>query len=162
MTMPSYIGALGQIVEAGLAALPFAPDVLVASFHGMPERTLHLGDPIGTTAARPRGSAGEALGRELLVAFQSRFGRARWLEPATDKLLAELPGKGVSKVAVVARLRRRLPGNARGAGDPRPRHLSRRRRHEFSPISPASTTARRAWRCCALIDRELEGWRPPQ
>ena len=44
----------------------------------------------------------EALGRELQVAFQSRFGRAKWLEPATDKMLAALPGEGVSRVAIVA------------------------------------------------------------
>ncbi|WP_204310078.1 ferrochelatase, partial [Enterobacter cloacae] len=45
---------------------------------------------------------GEALGRELVVTFQSRFGRAKWLEPATDATLAALPGKGVGKVAIVA------------------------------------------------------------
>ena len=44
----------------------------------------------------------EALGRELIVAFQSRFGRAKWLEPATDATLAALPGRGVKRVAVVA------------------------------------------------------------
>jgi ferrochelatase len=44
----------------------------------------------------------EALGRELTVTFQSRFGRAKWLEPATDATLAALPGKGVKKVAIVA------------------------------------------------------------
>ncbi len=42
---PAYIAALAASVEAGVAALDFAPDTLVASFHGMPERTLHLGDP---------------------------------------------------------------------------------------------------------------------
>ncbi|NWN27631.1 ferrochelatase, partial [Escherichia marmotae] len=42
------------------------------------------------------------LGRELVVTFQSRFGRAKWLEPATDATLAALPGKGVGKVAIVA------------------------------------------------------------
>ena len=42
------------------------------------------------------------MGRELLVAFQSRFGRAKWLEPATDKVLESLPGKGVKRVAIVA------------------------------------------------------------
>ena len=44
----------------------------------------------------------EALGRELKVAFQSRFGRAKWLEPATDAMLAALPGEGVTKVAILA------------------------------------------------------------
>src|SRR3546814_19385838 len=42
---PAYLDALKTSVESGLAALDFAPDVLLASFHGMPERTLHLGDP---------------------------------------------------------------------------------------------------------------------
>ena len=45
---------------------------------------------------------GEALGREVAITFQSRFGRAKWLEPATDSVLAALPGKGLRKVAIVA------------------------------------------------------------
>lgn len=99
---PAYIDALKASVEASLAALPFLPDAIIASFHGMPARTLALGDPYHCHCQKTARLLGEALGRELVVSFQSRFGRAKWLEPATDRTLAELPGKGVKQVAVVA------------------------------------------------------------
>ena len=99
---PGYIAALKASVEASLAALDFAPDAILASFHGMPERTLHLGDPYHCHCRKTARLLGAALGRELLVTFQSRFGRAKWLEPATDTVLAALPGNGAKKVAIVA------------------------------------------------------------
>lgn len=99
---PAYIAALKDSVEAQLAALDFEPQAIVASFHGMPQRTLELGDPYHCHCVKTARLLEEALGRELTVAFQSRFGRAKWLEPATDATLAALPGKGVKRVAVVA------------------------------------------------------------
>ena len=96
---PAYIAALADSVRAGLAALDFVPDVLLASFHGMPARTLTLGDPYHCQCLKSARLLGEALGREVAVSFQSRFGRARWLEPATDATLAALPGRGVAVVA---------------------------------------------------------------
>ncbi|HVL21835.1 MAG TPA: ferrochelatase [Amaricoccus sp.] len=160
---PFYIDALKQSVEAGLAALPFAPDALVASFHGMPERTLHLGDPYHCHCRKTARLLGEALGRELLVAFQSRFGRARWLEPATDKLLAELPGKGVAKVAVVA------PGFAADCLETLEELAIRGRAAflgaggtDFACLPCLNDSAPGLAMLRALIGRELEGWRPPQ
>jgi ferrochelatase len=99
---PAYIGALKESVEQSLAALDFVPDAIIASFHGMPERTLHLGDPYHCHCQKTARLLGEAMGRELIVTFQSRFGRAKWLEPATDATLAALPRQGVKKVALVA------------------------------------------------------------
>jgi protoporphyrin/coproporphyrin ferrochelatase len=99
---PLYIGALKDSVEASLGALPFAPDAIVVSFHGMPQRTLELGDPYHCHCQKTARLLGEALGREVTIAFQSRFGRAKWLEPATDLVLAGLPAQGVRKVAIVA------------------------------------------------------------
>jgi ferrochelatase len=99
---PRYIEALKASVEEQLAGLDFEPDAILASFHGMPERTLNLGDPYHCHCRKTARLLSGALGRELLVVFQSRFGRAKWLEPATDKMLAELPGKGVKKVAILA------------------------------------------------------------
>ncbi len=99
---PAYIGALRESVEAGLAGLDFVPDAIVATFHGMPERTLHLGDPYHCHCRKTARLLGEALGRELIVTFQSRFGRAKWLEPATDTVLASLPGRSVRRIAVIA------------------------------------------------------------
>ena len=97
----AYIGALKASVEAGLAALDFTPDVLLASFHGMPERTLHLGDPYHCQCRKTARLLSEAMGRPIEVAFQSRFGRAKWLEPATDTQL-EAFGKAGKSVAIFA------------------------------------------------------------
>lgn len=99
---PAYIGALKASIERELASLAFTPDLIVASFHGMPERTLRLGDPYHCHCQKTARLLQEALGRPVEISFQSRFGRAKWLEPATDAVLEELPGKGVKKVAVVA------------------------------------------------------------
>ncbi|PWG02235.1 ferrochelatase [Sphingosinicella humi] len=99
---PAYIGALKESVEASLARLGFEPQALVVSFHGMPERTRTLGDPYYDHCLATARLLSQALGRELVVTFQSRFGRAQWLEPATDVTLAALPAKGVKRVAIVA------------------------------------------------------------
>ena len=97
----AYIGALAASVKSALAALDFAPDVLVASFHGMPERTRRLGDPYYDQCLHSAHRLAAALDRPVDVAFQSRFGRAQWLEPATDTMLESLGRQGRS-VAVVA------------------------------------------------------------
>ena len=99
---PAYIDALAQSVRASLAALDFEPEALMASFHGMPARTFELGDPYHCHCQKTARLLGEALGRELIVTFQSRFGRAKWLGPATDTTLAGLPGQGIKRVAIVA------------------------------------------------------------
>ncbi|WP_294193005.1 ferrochelatase [uncultured Sphingomonas sp.] len=99
---PAYIDALAQSVRAGLATLDFTPDAVMASFHGMPQRTLELGDPYHCHCQKTGRLLGEALGMDLTITFQSRFGRAKWLEPATDTVLAAMPGRGVKKIAIVA------------------------------------------------------------
>ena len=99
---PAYIAALKDSVETSLAALDFTPQAIVASFHGMPQRTLELGDPYHCQCRKTARLLSEALGRELTIAFQSRFGRAKWLQPATDATLAALPGRGVTQVAMIA------------------------------------------------------------
>ena len=99
---PAYIDALKTSIEAGLAALDFEPEALVASFHGMPRRTLAMGDPYHCHCQKTARLLGDALNRDLTVAFQSRFGPAKWLGPATDETLADLAGKGIRKVAIFA------------------------------------------------------------
>ncbi len=99
---PLYIDALSQSLEAGLAALDFEPQAILASFHGMPQRTLELGDPYHCHCRKTARLLSEATGRELTVTFQSRFGRAKWLEPATDVTLAALPAQGVKRIALIA------------------------------------------------------------
>lgn len=99
---PLYIDALAASLERDLAALDFEPDAIVASFHGMPQRTLELGDPYHCHCQKTARLLSEKMGRELVIAFQSRFGRAKWLEPATDTTLEALPGQGKKNIAIFA------------------------------------------------------------
>lgn len=99
---PLYISALKASVETQLAALDFEPEVLLASFHGMPLRTLKLGDPYHCQCVKTARLLSAALGRPVEVAFQSRFGSAKWLEPATDTSIAALAARGVKRLAIVA------------------------------------------------------------
>jgi ferrochelatase len=99
---PHYIGALKEDLERQLANLDFAPQKLLLSFHGMPERTLELGDPYHCHCRKTARMLGEAMQRDVEVAFQSRFGRAKWLEPATDAVLKAYPAAGVTRIAIAA------------------------------------------------------------
>jgi len=99
---PAYIAALKVDLERQLAALDFTPDRLLLSFHGMPKRTLELGDPYHCHCRKTARLLGEAMTIAVDVAFQSRFGPAKWLEPATDDTLKAYPAQGVSKVAIAA------------------------------------------------------------
>lgn len=99
---PAHIDALKRNIEHAIASLDFEPEEIVTSFHGMPLRTLHLGDPYHCQCRKTARLLSEAMGRELVVSFQSRFGRAKWLEPATDDTLEALGKKGVKRIAVVA------------------------------------------------------------
>ncbi len=99
---PLYIAALKDSVETSLAQLPFEPEAIIASFHGMPKRTLQLGDPYHCHCQKTARLLQEALGRPLTIAFQSRFGPAKWLGPATDETLAAMAKAGTRKVAILA------------------------------------------------------------
>jgi ferrochelatase len=98
---PAYIAALKTSTEGALAELDFQPDVVVASFHSMPEATLMKGDPYHCQCQKTARLLGAALGRELVLSFQSKLGRAKWLGPSTETTLARLAGEGVRSVAVV-------------------------------------------------------------
>jgi ferrochelatase len=98
---PIYIEALRANLQRQLDSLGFKPERLLLSFHGMPQRTLELGDPYHCHCRKTARLLSEALGREVDVAFQSRFGKAKWLEPATDEVLAGYGRNGIT-VAVAA------------------------------------------------------------
>lgn len=97
---PAYIAALKISIEDSIAKLDFTPDALLASFHGMPERTLHLGDPYHCQSVKTVRLLREALSLPVHMSFQSRFGRAKWLEPETESTLAKLVQDGVRNIAV--------------------------------------------------------------
>ncbi len=104
---PLHIAALADDLGAQMAALEFVPEVLLLSFHGMPERTLHLGDPYHCQCRKTARLLGEALaprfpGLRIDTTFQSRFGRAKWLEPATDLTLKAEAQAGTRRIALAA------------------------------------------------------------
>ena len=99
---PLYIDALVASLRRQLGSLDFEPERLLLSFHGMPVRTLEQGDPYHCHCQKTARLVSEALGREVDVAFQSKFGRAKWLGPATEATLAAYPSEGVRRVAVAA------------------------------------------------------------
>ena len=101
---PVYIDALAQSIESHLATLPFDPDVIVASFHGMPQKYIRKGDPyqeqcvVTTELLRARMGVDD---QRLRLTFQSRFGFDEWLQPYTDKTVAQLARNGVKRLAIV-------------------------------------------------------------
>jgi ferrochelatase len=98
---PDHIAALAQSIRHGLAGLDFTPDLIVTSFHGMPQRTLDKGDPYHCQCRKTGRLLAEALDLPVRVTFQSRFGRAEWLRPYTDATLETLAEEGIKKIAVV-------------------------------------------------------------
>ncbi|WP_199555021.1 ferrochelatase [Sandaracinobacteroides hominis] len=101
---PAHIAALKTGLERGLAKLDFVPDRILLSFHGMPKRTLELGDPYHCQCQKTARLLRESTGRseaEMPIGFQSLFGRAEWLKPYTLPLLEEMAGSGFRRVAVL-------------------------------------------------------------
>jgi ferrochelatase len=101
---PDYIEALAVSINAHLATLPFQPEIIVASFHGMPQKYVDKGDPyqaqcIATTDALRKRMGLDA--SKLKLTFQSRFGFDAWLQPYTDKTMEQLAKDGVRRIAVV-------------------------------------------------------------
>jgi len=101
---PDYIEALAVSINAHLKTLPFQPELIVASFHGMPKKYVDKGDPylaqcIATTDALRKRMGLDA--SKLLLTFQSRFGSDEWLQPYTDKTIEQLAKDGVRRIAVV-------------------------------------------------------------
>ncbi|MDG5750398.1 ferrochelatase [Qipengyuania sp. XHP0211] len=100
---PVHIEALAKDISRQLDALDFEPEVLMLSFHGMPERTLHLGDPYHCQCQKTSRLLEQAMARpnlRLVTTFQSRFGPAKWLEPATDDTLQKEAAAGTKRLAV--------------------------------------------------------------
>lgn len=100
---PVYIDALAESLQAGLAGLSFTPDLIIASFHGMPEAYRAKGDPYYCQCAETTRLLREklGLGDKLMLTFQSRFGWAEWLKPYTIDTVRALPARGVKNLAVI-------------------------------------------------------------
>jgi ferrochelatase len=103
-THPAYIGALAAVAKAELARLPWKPEKLLITFHGIPKRYIDKGDPYQAQVGETACALVEALGLkpdEFVLSFQSRFGREEWLQPYTDETLVKLARSGVKRVAAL-------------------------------------------------------------
>ncbi len=101
---PDYIEALAVSINAHLSRLPFQPEIIVASFHGMPQKYVDNGDPYEAQCIATVESLRKRMGLDaakLLLTFQSRFGFDEWLKPYTDKTMEKLAREGVRRIAVV-------------------------------------------------------------
>jgi protoporphyrin/coproporphyrin ferrochelatase len=101
---PVYIDSIAQSMQAALSKLPFKPDVILASFHGIPRGYFDKGDPYHCHCAKTVRLLREKLGmneHQLRLTFQSRFGTAEWLQPYTDKTVEALAKSGVKNLAIV-------------------------------------------------------------
>ncbi len=99
-----YIESLASSTRVELSRLPFKPDVVLASFHGIPKAFVDKGDPYYTQCIETMRLLRDVLkydDKKLMVSFQSRFGSAKWLEPATDKTVKKLAKSGVKNLAVI-------------------------------------------------------------
>lgn len=161
---PAHIAALEYDLSRQLAALPFKPEVLLLSFHSTPERTRQLGDPYYDQCrktARLVEAALKADRPELRIetSFQSRFGRAKWLEPATDAVLAEEARKGTRRLAIAA------PGFSADCLETREELAIRGRElflgaggQEFAALDCLNDGEAGMTMLETLIRRELAGW----
>ena len=158
---PLYIDALATNLKRQLTGIDFEPERLLVSFHGMPVRMLELGDPYHCHCQKTARLVGEALGREVDVAFQSKFGRAKWLEPATDATLAAYPKQGISQVAVAA------PGFSADCIETLEELGIRGRRtfldaggEQFALLDCLNDSSEGMEMIAGLTNRELAGWLP--
>ena len=101
---PVYIKALADSITAHLATLDWEPELVVASYHGIPQSYFRKGDPYHCHCQKTSRLLREQLGwpeERLMTCFQSRFGPEEWLQPYTDKTVEALAKKGVKRIAVM-------------------------------------------------------------
>jgi ferrochelatase len=102
---PAYIDALAQSIERAYTAMEVKPDILVASYHGVPQRYLMEGDPYHCQCQKTTRLLKERLGwddTQIITTFQSKFGPEEWLQPYTVEEVARLAERGKKRIAVCA------------------------------------------------------------
>ncbi len=159
---PVYIAALADSIKTHLAGLDFEPEAIIASFHGIPQSYVDQGDPyqcqcMDTTDAL-RAALGP-LGPKLKLTFQSRFGRAEWIKPYTDKTMEALAREGVKRIAIVT------PGFAADCLETLEEIAEENKEiflehggEKFSYIPCLNDSERGIGVLVHLIERELQGW----
>ena len=101
---PVYIDALAVSLNAALAKLAFKPEVIIASYHGMPEDYVDKGDPYLKHCTETTALLRKKLkldDKSLIMTFQSRFGTAEWIKPYTDATVKSLAERGIRNLAVI-------------------------------------------------------------
>ncbi len=159
---PAYIEALATSMRRDLAALDFTPEVIIATFHGMPQAYLEAGDPYYCQCQKTSRLLRAALDwpqDKWLTTYQSRFGTDPWLQPYTDETVKRLAAEGVKRLALVA------PGFSADCLETL-EELNGENRHYFEggggekfaylPALNASDEGIRAIE--AVVRRELQGW----
>jgi ferrochelatase len=159
-----HIEALRADLTRQIATLEFEPQVLLLSFHGMPERTLHLGDPYHCQCRKTARLLAEALASDfplmrIETSFQSRFGKAKWLEPYTDAVLAEEARAGTRSLVIAA------PGFSADCLETREELAIRGREQfigaggeEFAALECLNSGEAGMAMLEAMVRRELAGW----
>ena len=157
-----YIAALANSIKAHLAALDFEPETILASFHGVPQDYIDKGDPYQAqcveTVEALRAALGP-LGHKVKLTFQSRFGRAEWIKPYTDRTVEALAKSGVKRIAIVT------PGFAADCIETLEEIAEENKEiflehggEKFSYIPCLNDSAGGIELLVHLIERELEGW----
>jgi ferrochelatase len=101
---PAYVDALAKSLRQHIKGLPWKPDMILASFHGLPKEYLTKGDPYHCHCMKTARLLREKMKLSpeyLQVVFQSRFGRAEWLQPYAQETVEQLPAKGVKNLVMI-------------------------------------------------------------
>ena len=159
---PAYIDAIAGSIEAHLSGLDWQPEVVLASFHGLPQSYFRKGDPYHCHCMKTARLVRERLGwpeEKLMVTFQSRFGPQEWLQPYTDKTIERLAREGVRRIAIVN------PGFASDCLETLEEIAVQAREifeehggERFSHIPCLNDSDRGMSVIGALVRRELQGW----
>ena len=101
---PAYIDALAAVTKRRLESLDWTPERIILSFHGLPERYFKAGDPYHCHCQKTARLLRDHMGwttNQAPLAFQSKFGREKWLEPSTTDTIEDLAKAGVKRIAVI-------------------------------------------------------------
>ncbi len=159
---PVYIDALAAAMRRDLGALDFEPEVLIATFHGMPKAYLEAGDPYHCQCQKTSRLLREHMDwpeDKWLTTFQSRFGNDPWLQPYTDETVKRLAADGVKRLALVA------PGFSADCLETL-EELDKENRHyfeegggeKFAYLAALNDSAEGVRVIEAVVRRELQGW----
>lgn len=159
---PAYIDALAGSLSSHLESITWTPDLILASFHGLPQEYFDKGDPYHCQCQKTARLLAERLGmprEKLRVVFQSRFGRAEWIKPYAQDTIEALPSEGVKKLVMI------MPGFAADCVETLEEvaiglkeTFKERGGVEFSTVPCLNDSPSSIAMLKALIYQELQGW----